>query len=181
MRYSEKVPVKGLNSVIHIELDREYANTTNEDEAFIFVPDTEDEYIYTGQSKIEASVWEIGIYDDGGLKLTEADISQNRRVTEYSLNTKKGCLYLIRLYEKDDAFTLQKAKKLNGLELLEAPKQSICLPGSVNTASMKGLTVSASYTDGTTEDLTYGTPDSSGRYLYVDEIEWLYDRGNHGC
>ena len=62
---------------------------------------------------------------------------------------------------------------MNGLKLVSAPENTICMPFETEAVSLKGLVVEASYKDGSTEKFQYGQKDSSGREIRFDGITYV--------
>lgn len=154
---------------------------TEGEKYYRFTPATDGEYIFStnkeghtgssdgifGYGRLYSTVW--------GLKGLGATYEGENT---YSVQLKAGETYVINTYGMkgvtDKTFRVQKAKKnLKGLELVKAPDKTTCLPNDVNAVSLTGMQVKALYTDGSTETITYGSTDSSGRYIHFGSVKWL--------
>lgn len=105
----------------------------------------------------------------------------------YSYELTEGSAYVMRpdaysLTEEGGmvSFVFKKAKNLKDLEIKKKPDRTTFFPGSDYTGiSLKGIQVEASYSDGSTEEITFEKKDSSGRRLLFDfeEINSKQGRG----
>ncbi len=148
-----------------------------------FTPATDGEYIFSTNKEANTGSSD-GIFGYGRIYSTVWGLTGLGATYEgentYSVQLKAGETYVIRTYGMkgvtDRIFRVQKAKKnLKGLELVKAPDKTTCLPNDVNAVSLAGMQVKALYTDGSTETITYGSTDSSGRYIHFGSVKWLED------
>lgn len=186
---TQAVKRKGFASLQQIVEGQKYSVDGTE-KYYWFSPKEDGEYLYrmTGMTRVvEISEQKdtFGIIDIlepdedgyiGNIKYMEPEYQGD---TGYSIYLKAGKNYLIKAFDKEkksNTFEFHKIKKvLNGLELIDAPEQKTCLPDGINALSLKGMKVKASYTDGTTEIISYGETDSDGRYLYHGGVTWIHD------
>jgi hypothetical protein len=186
---TQTVKRKGFASLQQIVEGQKYSVDGTE-KYYWFSPKEDGEYLYrmTGMTRVvEISEQKdtFGIIDIlepdedgyiGNIKYMEPEYQGD---TGYSIYLKAGKNYLIKAFDKEkksNTFEFHKIKKvLNGLELIDAPEQKTCLPDGINALSLKGMKVKASYTDGTTEIISYGETDSDGRYLYHGGVTWIHD------
>ena len=177
----KQVSVKGVAGLNEIKTGTNYTIGLGYSN-YRFVPASDGEYVLTINAddniKIFSSVSGFErVYDNvwGEKSVRVTDEGEKA----YSVYLKAGKTYIIRKYSEDEnavgkTFRIQKAKKtLKGLQLVKAPEKTTCLPNDVNSVSLKGLQVKALYTDGTTETVTYGKADSSGRYIHHNGVKWL--------
>lgn len=161
----------------------DYKITTFDRQYYRFTPSSEGQYIISLKQEDNdynnVNVWTYGkLYDNQW----ETCIVEKAYEGEnnYSVQLEAGREYLVsalgEVNDPEASFQIRKVKKtLKGLELVKAPEQAKCLPNDVNAVSYKGLQVKALYTDGSTETITYGNADSSGRYIYQGTVKWLDD------
>ena len=177
----KQVSVKGVAGLNEIKTGTNYTIGLGYSN-YRFVPASDGEYVLTINAddniKIFSSVSGFErVYDNvwGEKSVRVTDEGEKA----YSVYLKAGKTYIIRKYSEDEnavgkTLRIQKAKKtLKGLQLVKAPEKTTCLPNDVNSVSLKGLQVKALYTDGTTETVTYGKADSSGRYIHHNGVKWL--------
>lgn len=96
----------------------------------------------------------------------------------------KGQTYLLKLrwyYDDFDAssatFKIKKVKTLKSIKVTKAPSQKTVLPGGRDVVSLAGMEITASYTDGEDEVITYGKADSQGMYFEQDgSYTWINDK-----
>lgn len=96
----------------------------------------------------------------------------------YSFQLTKGQWYVldagaVPAEDQKVSVTINRTKDIRTLELVKAPEQTTMLPNDVNAISLRGMEVRAAYTDGSTETITYGNTDSSGRYLQHNGVKWI--------
>ena len=178
----KQVSVKGVAGLNEIKAGINYKIVSGSSN-YRFVPASDGEYLLTinADDNIDISSSIAGferVYDDvWGIKTLQSRTNEGKNT--YSVYLKAGKTYIVRKYSEDEnavgkTFRIQKAKKtLKGLQLVKAPEKTTCLPNDVNSVSLKGLQVKALYTDGTTETVTYGKADSSGRYIHHNGVKWL--------
>ena len=178
----KQVSVKGVAGLNEIKAGINYKIVSGSSN-YRFVPASDGEYLLTinADDNIDISSSIAGferVYDDvWGIKTLQSRTNEGENT--YSVYLKAGKTYIVRKYSEDEnavgkTFRIQKAKKtLKGLQLVKAPEKTTCLPNDVNSVSLKGLQVKALYTDGTTETVTYGKADSSGRYIHHNGVKWL--------
>lgn len=179
----ENITVKGIPSLEELKEANDYKITTFDRQYYRFTPSSEGEYIISLKQEDNdynnVNVWTYGkLYDNQW----ETCIVEKAYEGEnnYSVQLEAGREYLVsalgEVNNPEASFQIRKVKKtLKGLELVKAPEQAKCLPNDVNAVSYKGLQVKALYTDGSTETITYGNADSSGRYIYQGTVKWLDD------
>ena len=148
---------------------------------YCFTPSEDGEYICSYEAAIQDEVGimvirpkyydgeyhseDLGEYEEGG--------------NAVSLHLEKGKTYAVVAdgWQNDSEnakFCIKKAaKEVNGLKLASVPDKTTCMPFETEIASLKGLKVTASYKDGTTEEIVYGQKDSSGRSIKLNHISWL--------
>lgn len=97
-----------------------------------------------------------------------------------SVRLKKGVTYSVVIsseaYGEQPAsirYEVKKAKELKDLELVKLPDAAGVLKGPYDVANLSEMEVKAAYTDGTTENISYGAQDSLGRSLSIQGIAWL--------
>ena len=178
--YNLKVPVKGLKSFTEMQEGTEYIIPAGS-ATYCFTPSEDGEYICSYEAAIQDEVGimvirpkyydgeyyseDLGEYEEGG--------------NAVSLHLEKGKTYAVVAdgWQNDSEnakFCIKKAaKELNGLKLASAPDKTTCMPFETEIVSLKGLKVTASYKDGTTEEIVYGQKDSSGRSIKLNHINWL--------
>ena len=178
--YNLKVPVKGLKSFTEMQEGTEYIIPAGS-ATYCFTPSEDGEYICSYEAAIQDEVGimvirpkyydgeyhseDLGEYEEGG--------------NAVSLHLEKGKTYAVVAdgWQNDSEnakFCIKKAaKELNGLKLASVPDKTTCMPFETEIASLKGLKVTASYKDGTTEEIVYGQKDSSGRSIKLNHISWL--------
>ena len=185
-KVEKQFKIKGFDSFDTLELDKEYAMKSNVLDRLFKAPET-GEYIVTVNEAVEG-LNGIGIeglsyisdkFDRNGVEFGDDQSLDYEGESTYSVHLVKDEIYRV---ENDtsltstDTFKIQKAAKtLKGLKLLTPPEQTTCVADGVNVVSLKGLKVQGLYTDGSTEVITYGEADSSGRHLWHDGVEWLND------
>lgn len=179
----ENITVKGIPSLEELKEANDYKITTFDRQYYRFTPSSEGQYIISLKQEDNdynnVNVWTYGkLYDNQW----ETCIVEKAYEGEnnYSVQLEAGREYLVsalgEVNNPEASFQIRKVKKtLKGLELVKAPEQAKCLPNDVNAVSYKGLQVKALYTDGSTETITYGNADSSGRYIYQGTVKWLDD------
>lgn len=179
----ENITVKGIPSLEELKEANDYKITTIDRQYYRFTPSSEGQYIISLKQEDNdynnVNVWTYGkLYDNQW----ETCIVEKAYEGEnnYSVQLEAGREYLVsalgEVNNPEASFQIRKVKKtLKGLELVKAPEQAKCLPNDVNAVSYKGLQVKALYTDGSTETITYGNADSSGRYIYQGTVKWLDD------
>lgn len=179
----ENITVKGIPSLEELKEANDYKITTFDRQYYRFTPSSEGQYIISLKQEDNdynnVNVWTYGkLYDNQW----ETCIVEKAYEGEnnYSVQLEAGREYLVsalgEVNDPEASFQIRKVKKtLKGLELVKAPEQAKCLPNDVNAVSYKGLQVKALYTDGSTETITYGNADSSGRYIYQGTVKWLDD------
>ena len=185
MDYDATIKVKGAGNLAAFELNKENTIPKEEFDYWALTPAESGEYMLTVKGENAENAAELinvysGIttnYRGSAYFNNEVDMSHEGETT-YSLHLEKGHTYYIGAYSyaetEGNTISIKKAAKtLKGLKLLEAPVQKTCLPDGLSILSLKGLKAQAYYTDGTSETITYGTPDSSGRYLLHDGVEWI--------
>ncbi|MBU5480126.1 hypothetical protein [Blautia sp. MSJ-19] len=175
---------KGLGAFTFLELDKEYAIKANALDRLFKAPET-GEYMITvneavaGQNGIgiKGLSYASDTFNEYGVEFGNGKTLSYEGESTYSVHLVKDEIYRVENYASltsTDTFKIYKAAKtLKGLKLLTPPEQTTCVADGVNVVSLKGLKVQASYTDGSTETITYGEADSSGRHLYHDGVEWL--------
>ena len=185
MDYSDTIKIKGAGNLAAFELNKENTIPKKECDYWALTPAESGEYMLTVKGENSENAAElIHVYsnintDSRGSAYFNNEVDMSHEgVTTYSLHLEKGHTYYIGAYSygetEGNTISIKKAAKtLKGLKLLEAPEQKTCLPDGLNVLSLKGLKAQAYYTDGTSEIITYGTPDSSGRYLLHDGVEWI--------
>ena len=178
--YNLKVPVKGLKSFTEMQEGTEYIIPAGS-ATYCFTPSEDGEYICSYEAAIQDEVGimvirpkyydgeyhseDLGEYEEGG--------------NAVSLHLEKGKTYAVVAdgWQNDSEnakFCIKKAaKEVNGLKLASVPDKTTCMPFETEIASLKGLKVTASYKDGTTEEIVYGQKDSSGRSIKLNHISWL--------
>ena len=172
--------VKGLNTLTEFEPGKNYPIPVKASQWYRFTPSEDGEYICKYK---EANPQTVGILvaepkTYNGNLYTEDCYENVEGSNTFSVQLKKGKTYVIAANgwynDENDSFCIRKAEKeLNGLEFVSGPDQYTIMPFETDFVSLKGLTVSASYTDGTTEDITYGNTDSSGRSIQLESIKWM--------
>lgn len=160
--YNLKVPVKGLKSFTEMQEGTEYIIPAGS-ATYCFTPSEDGEYICSYEAAIQDEVGimvirpkyydgeyhseDLGEYEEGG--------------NAVSLHLEKGKTYAVVAdgWQNDSEnakFCIKKAaKELNGLKLASVPDKTTCMPFETEIASLKGLKVTASYKDGTTEEIVY--------------------------
>ena len=178
--YNLKVPVKGLKSFTEMQEGTEYIIPAGS-ATYCFTPSEDGEYICSYEAAIQDEVGimvirpkyydgeyhseDLGEYEEGG--------------NAVSLHLEKGKTYAVVAdgWQNDSEnakFCIKKAaKELNGLKLASVPDKTTCMPFETEIASLKGLKVTASYKDGTTEEIVYGQKDSSGKSIKLNHVSWL--------
>lgn len=176
------VKVKGAGYLKAFELGKENDISEYTNDYRSFTPAESGEYILTVKGDDPEAVDRIKVYSDiatywsGSAYLTADKALNYEGETTYSVQLEKGHTYFMNVssYEAGNTISIKKAAKtLKGLKLLSAPDQKSCLPDGLNVLSLKGMKAQAYYTDGTSETITYGTPDSTGRYLHHSGLEWI--------
>ena len=178
----KQVSVKGVAGLNEIKAGTNY-KTVSGSGNYRFVPASDGEYLLTINAddniNISSSIARFERVYDNVWNINTLQSRTNEGENTYSVYLKAGKTYVISTYGADEnavgkTFRIQKAKKtLKGLQLVKAPEKTTCLPNDVNSVSLKGLQVKALYTDGTTETVTYGKADSSGRYIHHNGVKWL--------
>ena len=179
-RLQKQIKTKGIAAM---EEAKEAADTTivEGEKYYRFTPATDGEYIFSTNKEANTGSSD-GIFGYGRRYSTVWGLTDLGTTYEgestYSVQLKAGETYVICTYGMkgvtDKTFRVQKAKKnLKGLELVKAPNKTTCLPNDVNAVSLAGMQVKALYTDGSTETITYGSADSSGRYIHSGSVKWL--------
>ena len=178
--YNLKVPVKGLKSFTEMQEGTEYTIPTGS-ATYCFTPSEDGEYICSYEAAIPDEVGIMVIrprYYDGEYRSEDLGEYEEGR-NAFSLHLEKGKTYAVvangwQNDSENDKFCIKKAaKELNGLKLVSAPDKTTCMPFETEIVSLKGLKVTASYKDGTTEEIAYGQKDSSGRSIKLNHINWL--------
>ena len=180
--FSYTIKAKGAGSLAAFELNKDIVIPDQKYDYQILTPTESGEYILTVKGKNPENVNSVNVYsgistDWIGSAYFNSTVAMNYEgEATYSLHLEKGQTYYVGAYSEAEGNTIsvkKAAKTLKGLELLSAPDQKTCLPDGLNVLSLKGLKAQAYYTDGTSETITYGTSDSSGRYLLHDGVEWI--------
>ena len=182
-RITESLSVPGLGSFDKFSLGKEYQITKHE-QYYIFTPEEDGEYICILNQENDGAnhtgISECGKIEYGRLQEKSLESRWHEGETTFSVYLKAGQKYIVNAGREDDldettaTFSVKKAAKtLKGLKLVKAPEQTTCLPNDVNAISLKGMQVEASYTDGSTETVTYGKADSDGRFLHHGGVKWL--------
>lgn len=164
---------KGITGFERMELNKVYsAKEGKRITRYMFMPSETSEYIVDRNEAAFAQsyIW-VKKYDGkSGLEKLSLD-------TNGSVHFEKGTAYLIEIdfgipAPKNCTVAIyKKVKKLKGLELVKTPDHSICLPGD-RWVSLAGMQVKGTYTDGSTELISFGEQDSSGRRLRLQGIQW---------
>ena len=180
--FTTTVKVKGAGYLKAFELGKENDISEYTNDYRSFTPSESGEYILTVKGDDPEAVDRIKVYSDiatywsGSAYLTAGKDLNYEGETTYSVQLEKGHTYFMNVssYKAGNTISIKKAAKtLKGLKLLSVPDQKNCLPDGLNVLSLKGLKAQAYYTDGTSETITYGTPDSTGRYLHHSGLEWI--------
>ena len=175
--YKLTVPVKGVNSLRKMEANKKYTFKTIY-EHYTFVPSETGEYILSCTDNVGLRIGlPQGSYG-GYFSSMNAKYSSEEGTSAFSVVLEKGKTYVISKYrikeQEDGSFSIcKKEKEMNGLKLVSAPENTICMPFETEAVSLKGLVVEASYKDGSTEKLQYGQKDSSGREIRLDGITYV--------
>ena len=96
----------------------------------------------------------------------------------------EGQTYVVEVhwyYDEDaSASTLQirKVKTLKSIEVEKKPDQKSVLPGNSDfrRVSLDGITIKATYTDGSVEKIVYGKTDSQGMTFDIYSTKWINDK-----
>ena len=96
----------------------------------------------------------------------------------------EGQTYVVEVhwyYDEDaSASTLQirKVKTLKSIEVEKKPDQKSVLPGNPDfrRVSLDGMTIKATYTDGSVEKIVYGKTDSQGMTFDIYSTKWINDK-----
>ena len=96
----------------------------------------------------------------------------------------EGQTYVVEVhwyYDEDaSASTLQirKVKTLKSIEVEKKPDQKSVLPGNSDfrRVSLDGMTIKATYTDGSVEKIVYGKTDSQGMTFDIYSTKWINDK-----
>ena len=180
--FSYTIKAKGAGSLAAFELNKDIVIPEQKYDYQILTPTESGEYILTVKGKNPENVNSVNVYSGistnwMGSAYFNSTVAMNYEgEATYSLHLEKGQTYYVGAYSEAEGNTIsvkKAAKTLKGLKLLETPDQKTCLPNGLNVLSLKGLKAQAYYTDGTSENITYGTSDSSGRYLLHDGVEWI--------
>lgn len=176
----QKITMKGLASYAAMELNRSYTAKVNEAANYSFIPSETGEYILSMDDS-ENERWYTNIvycigsnYNSGVGYLNTESAGEGA----YSVYLEKGRVYQFqiingRFAKKDITFSLHREKDLKDLELVKAPDHPNCYIDGVDMASLTGMQVKATYTDNSTEIITYGETDSCGRRLTFSSLKWL--------
>ena len=181
--YVLTAPVKGLNSLTELETGKPYPVPVKASQWYRFTPSEDGEYICRYK---EANPQTVGILvaepkTYNGNLYTE-DCHENAEGSNtFSVQLKKGKTYVIAANgwynDENDGFAIVKAEKeVNGLEVVSGPDNYTIMPFETDFVSMKGLKVRAHYTDGTTEEIIYGSTDYWGRSIQLESIKWMNGR-----
>ena len=173
---------KGLTALKQMEVEKDYP-IEFKNTVFAFTPSEDGKYIITAEDQ-NGGISYVRVeqcserFSDGRLMTTGEDTEPEGRSAS-AVTLKAGKRYVISAScsrEVTGSIRIQKVRKtLKGLELVKAPEQTTCLPNDTNYVSLEGLQVKALYTDGSSETITYGKTDSSGRQIYKKDIKWLAD------
>ena len=178
----ENITVKGIPTLEELKEANDY-QLTFKVKCYRFTPSADGQYMISlKQGDYEYNNINVRTYENlyGNEWGTRNVWKDYEGENNYSVQLEAGKTYIIaadsEYRDSQSTFQIQKVKKtLKGLELVKAPEQATCLPNDVNGVSYKGLQVKALYTDGSTETITYGNADSSGRYIYQGTVKWLDD------
>lgn len=163
-----------------MELNRSYTGKVNEVANYSFIPSETGEYILSMDGS-ENERWYANIaycidsnYHNGVEYLNTESAGEGA----YSVYLEKDMVYQFqvassRFAKKDITFSLHRAKTLKNLELVKAPDRPNCFINGIDMASLTGMQVKATYTDNSTEIITYGETDSCGRRLSFSSLKWL--------
>ena len=175
--------VKGLNTLTELETGKPYPVPVKASQWYRFTPSEDGEYICrykeTNPQTVGILVAEPKTYN--GNLYTE-DCHENAEGSNtFSVQLKKGKTYVIAANgwynDENDGFAIVKAEKeVNGLEVVSGPDNYTIMPFETDFVSMKGLKVRAHYTDGTTEEIIYGSTDYWGRSIQLESIKWMNGR-----
>lgn len=142
-----------------------------------FIPQKTAEYIWGFEGKANIAYATLYTTDMESLYMSP-DSCYEGRYENRSAKLEAGKVYYIamgsyqRLETNETFFIKPVSKTLNGLTVKKNPDKNELLPNNGNQVSLSGLQVEASYTDGTKETITYGKPDSSGRYVHLEDVSW---------
>ena len=95
----------------------------------------------------------------------------------------KGQTYVVQVnwhYDEDastSTLQIKKIKTLKSIEVEKKPDQTSVLPGNSDFLrfSLDGMTINATYTDGSVEKIVYGKTDSQGMTCELYSMEWIND------
>ena len=164
---------KGITGFEAMELNKVYsAKESKRITRYMFMPSESGEYIVDRNEAafVQSYIW-VKKYDG------KSNLEKLSFDTDGSVYLEKGTAYLIEMdfgipAPKNCTVAIyKKVKKLKGLEFVKTPDHPICLPGD-RWVSLAGMQVKGIYTDGSTELISFGEQDSSGRRLRLQEIQW---------
>ena len=95
----------------------------------------------------------------------------------------KGQTYVVQVnwhYDEDastSTLQIKKIKTLKSIEVEKKPDQTSVLPGNSDFLrfSLDGMTINATYTDGSVEKIVYGKTDSQGMTCELYSMKWIND------
>ena len=129
--------------------------------------------------KTEQYMSNMGIYNSDGAFV---DGTQQRDGV-VSVNLEKNQVYLLRMkwtypsLSNNDCFiVIHKTREPESVKVKRYPDQKAIF--DENEVPLDGLILTEYYTDGTSEDLAYGSYDSEGRRIYWKDGSWISD-GNY--
>ena len=96
----------------------------------------------------------------------------------------KGQTYVVQVnwhYDEDastSTLQIKKIKTLKSIEVEKKPDQTSVLPGNSDFLrfSLDGMTINATYTDGSVEKIVYGKTDSQGMTFDIYSTKWINDK-----
>ena len=96
----------------------------------------------------------------------------------------KGQTYVVQVnwhYDEDastSTLQIKKIKTLKSIEVENKPDQTSVLPGNSDFLrfSLDGMTINATYTDGSVEKIVYGKTDSQGMTFDIYSTKWINDK-----
>ena len=96
----------------------------------------------------------------------------------------KGQTYVVQVnwhYDEDastSTLQIKKIKTLKSIEVEKRPDQTSVLPGNSDfrRVSLDGMTIKATYTDGSVEKIVYGKTDSQGMTFDIYSTKWINDK-----
>ena len=189
----QSINIPALDSFDELAVDKEVMPFKDETDRkyYRFTPSETGTYRFDSKM-IGTHSLDVDIYTiDGAYNGSENrwQLEQNEMSKTYlgagkvSCYLQKGQTYVVQVnwhYDEDastSTLQIKKIKTLKSIEVEKKPDQTSVLPGNSDFLrfSLDGMTINATYTDGSVEKIVYGKTDSQGMTCELYSMEWIND------